>query len=136
MFEIPVTTKNKIIDSYYFTQLLTTLKYQSIDSVKNILKSYKKHIIFPLFPELKIIDFLIDKTVIKSSASSPIILHFNDKQLLFKFEDIRKDQIIMAIIKLIEQIITFEEQIDLHIISYNIYNHLMNYIEDIGVKQV
>lgn len=61
---------------------------------------------------------------IKSSATKPIQIPLKNnnetKYYLYKKEDIRKDKIIMNIIRLIDIILKREENIDLNIITYDI----------------
>ncbi len=64
---------------------------------------------------------------IKPTASSPLLLPFNQTNnqkekvnILFKYEDIRKDQIILNMIKLIKDILLKEEKINLNITTYKV----------------
>lgn len=63
---------------------------------------------------------------VRGSASRPISIPFysqnKDKtyEILFKHDDLRKDQIIMNLIKLTDAILKREENLDLHIITYNV----------------
>jgi hypothetical protein len=70
----------------------------------------------------------IDKISIKDSYCQPILLPFyyfkNNKKIinsiLFKKENLCKDQIVVKIIKLIDIILKTEEKLDLDIVQYNV----------------
>jgi len=62
---------------------------------------------------------------IKDSVSKPMIIPCittdnNRIRIMYKRENVRRDQIIMNIIKIMGKIIEREEQIELHIVSYNV----------------
>jgi hypothetical protein len=82
-------------------------------------------VMYPLDPKKRIIDIDIDGIKYKKSASEPIIIPCrttNNKitRLMYKQDDLRKDQIIMNLIQLAEIIVKNEEGIDLDIITYNV----------------
>lgn len=88
-----------------------------------------KNIADPLDPFIDKIGIDIDEMHVKDSATKPFILPINyidednfpcQKKILFKSEDIRKDQIIINIIRLIDLILKKEEKLDLHILTYNV----------------
>ena len=87
-----------------------------IDNIKNILSSGK--VISPLAPELG------DQTVsgeisIKESATRPVLIPLSKSKILYKRDDVRKDQIIINVIRVIEKILK-ENGIDINIVTYNV----------------
>lgn len=93
----------------------------------------------PLNPFINDIEINISNITVKNSATKPIQIplkyKFDSKtyntNYLYKKEDIRKDKIIMNIIKLIDLILKREEGLDLNILTYNIHpiNHQSGIIE-------
>ena len=96
-------------------------KYEEIkDSFK-----FKSHLQYPLNNNVKVKNINIDKIKIKNSATMPLLipLETNNSQtlkVLYKKEDVRKDQILMNMITLIDIIVKREEGIDLGLTIYNI----------------
>ena len=84
--------------------------------------------IIPINPIINNIEIDISNIHLKKSATRPLQIPFKykidngycDYNILYKKEDIRKDKIILNIIKLIDLIIKKEEKIDLNIITYGI----------------
>lgn len=79
----------------------------------------------PLNHTFKIKNINIDKIKIKNSATKPLIIpcesqNGNIVNILYKKEDIRKDQIILNLIQLIDIILKKEENLDLGITIYNV----------------
>jgi hypothetical protein len=97
---------------------------KSYEDIKDSFQ-YDSPTYLPLNSNIKITRILLNKIKIKNSATKPILIPCvmpNNEiyKLIHKNEDVRKDQIIMIIINLIEQIVKREEGIDLDIIKYNI----------------
>jgi len=96
-------------------------KYDEIKDCFNL----KGALTCPLNHTLKIKNINIDKIKIKNSATRPLIIpcetqNGNIVNILYKKEDIRKDQIILNIIQLIDIILKKEESLDLGITIYNV----------------
>jgi hypothetical protein len=97
---------------------------KSYDTIKGKY-NLTRELILPLNPKIKIRDVKVDKIKIKNSATKPLIipcLTDDNKiyKLMYKREDIRKDQIIMNIINLMELIVNKEEDLSLNLVTYNI----------------
>ncbi|AYV78481.1 MAG: phosphoinositide 3-kinase [Edafosvirus sp.] len=96
--------------------------------IREKMKSFTSKIVLPLDPTTD--GYFLDPAniCVKTSASMPIILPLTYtstidkkfKNVMFKFEDIRKDQIIMSIIHLIEIILKKYEGIDISILKYKV----------------
>lgn len=87
--------------------------------------SLKSDLFIPIGSKNHVHSILLDKIKIKDSATRPMILPCvtdDDKifSVMYKKEDVRKDQMIMNIIKLMDIIVKKEENIDLGIITYDI----------------
>ena len=98
------------------------------ESLKNYLKNYNfsnKLFCLPINYKKKFSSIIINKIRTIESKTKPIILpcKVNSDEIfniMLKKEDIRKEEVIMKIIKLMDIIIKKEEELDLHITSYNI----------------
>lgn len=82
-------------------------------------------IVLPLNPNLRIKNILNDGIKIKDSATRPVLIpmltHDNKiVHMLHKQEDVRKDQMIMNIVNLVDIIVKRDEGIDLQLVQYNI----------------
>lgn len=65
------------------------------------------------------------RVTVKSSITKPIVLQYIDKsyrisKILYKKEDLRKDYIIMSVIRLVKYILKEKEKLDLNILTYDI----------------
>lgn len=88
------------------------------------------NLIIPLNPLINNFKINIDEIKRKVSATKPIYIPiryqnyvtnlYDNYNLLYKNEDIRKDKIILNIIKLIDLILKKEEDLDLNIITYGV----------------
>lgn len=132
------TFKEELKNAFYFVENLKDLVVSNenkkftvlFKSYFNILKESNIHFIrSPLNTHIKLIDVNINNIKVKESSSRPIIIPFktvnnnsdeNQYKLLYKSEDVRKDLIIMNIIKLVDIILKREEGLNLHITTYNI----------------
>ena len=97
----------------------TIIKCQNfVESVKNdeILSGKMISIVEPELGEQEI---YTDKIVIKVSATRPKLIPCSKSSILFKRDDIRKDYIIMCIIRLMEKILK-ESDLDIDIVTYNV----------------
>jgi hypothetical protein len=93
----------------------------------------------PINPIMNNIEIDISKIHVKNSATKPILLPLKyklnnetyDYNILYKPEDVRKDKIVLNIIKLIDLILKREEKMDLHILTYGVrpINHKSGFIE-------
>ena len=95
--------------------------------VKNIVNKYqifKEEIPNPFNPHITMKNININNMEIKKSNTRPLVFSFenekNNIEILLKRSDIRKDQIIIDIIKLMDIIIKKEEGIDLNILTYEV----------------
>ena len=120
----------KIIEGYSFYKVIETISKSICDENKKYEEikesfKFKNELTYPLNHIHKIKKILIEKIKIKDSATKPIFIPCETQKgniinVLYKKEDVRKDQVIMNIINLIEIIIKKEEGIDLGLITYNI----------------
>lgn len=99
------------------------IKYKGNEN--NDLSYVKNNMVSPLDPSILVKDVIVDKIKIKDSATRPILIPLltnNDKKynILYKHDDVRKDQIIINIIRIIDLIVQQEEHIDLNIVTYDI----------------
>jgi len=104
--------------------LLETFKTLPIDKIKSSLKNEKINFENIPFPFTKGSKINIEKTIRMKSATKPLMFtYYNrnnvERKILFKYEDIRKERIIMKIIKLMD-IILKRDNIDLNFVTYGI----------------
>jgi hypothetical protein len=95
-------------------------KYSEIKDIFTL----KKPMLNPLTLD-KICNINIDKIHIKNSASKPLMIPCDTVdertvRILYKNEEVRKDQIIMSVFKLADMILKREEGLDLGIITYTV----------------
>lgn len=98
-----------------------------------------KQLTIPINPIMNNIEINISDIHVKNSATKPILLPLKYKlnnetynySILYKPEDIRKDKIVLNIIKLIDLILKKEEKLDLNILTYGVrpINHKSGFIE-------
>jgi len=135
IYELPNNITNRIQDGARFIKILESFKKLDIDDIKNkILQMQTKQFVIPTNINYLCKSICSDDFNIKHSASLPLIMSFictnmnSSKQFLspnikynvmFKFEDIRKDQIICNLIKLISLILK-NEDIDVDVLSYRV----------------
>lgn len=79
----------------------------------------------PLDPEKKVKNILLNRIKVKNSATRPVLipLELEDDtvyNLMYKREDVRKDQIVINLIQLIDIILKREEGLDCFLTRYNI----------------
>lgn len=86
----------------------------------------------PTHPNLYIADIVEDGIRVKGSSSKPLFIPFlvygnqednsriKSYPLLYKKEDVRKDAVVMNIIRFIDFTLKEEEGLDLHIVTYNV----------------
>jgi len=129
--KIQKTSKDYLNDSYNFNNNLIYIIHNSssIDNFNLIFKNhfesknYNLPISLGINPNILIYD-IAKNSNIKNSNSKPMVLSFktNDSKysLLYKKEDLRTDLLVMNIISLIDEILKEEENLDLHIIKYNV----------------
>jgi len=70
-------------------------------------------------PELGEQEIYSDKISIKESATKPVLIPCDKSSVLFKRDDIRKDYIIICIIRLMEKILK-DNGLDIDIVTYNV----------------
>lgn len=81
--------------------------------------------IYPLAPRKKIKKIELEKAKVKDSFSKPIIIPLvtskgKETKLMYKKDNLRKDQIIINLINLVDILFKKEEGIDLGIVTYNV----------------
>ena len=143
------TVRDNLKNSFYFVENLTEMVSYN-DKFPILLAAYFNtlhdssisHIYSPVNPAIKLLNVCKEEIRIRGSSSKPISIPFytntdkdkdkdknKDKnftfdntkyELLYKKDDVRKDLIIMNIIKLIDIILKRDENLDLHITTYNI----------------
>lgn len=120
----------KILEGYQFVKLIENISKEICDNNKNYNEikdsfSFKGTLNCPLNPTINIKSINVEDIKIKNSATKPIIVpcETSDNKIinvLHKREDVRKDQIIMNLIQLIDIILKKEWNLDLGIVTYNI----------------
>ena len=70
-------------------------------------------------PELGEQEIYSDKISVKESATKPVLIPCDKSSVLFKRDDIRKDYIIISIIRLMEKILK-DNGLDINIVTYNV----------------
>jgi len=131
--EIHKMILNLIKSGHNFVNLFTPiLNIMDEYEIKNIIRKQIQKInclSIPLNPIINNIEININEIHRKKSATKPLFIpiknnnnnYFIDNyNVLYKNEDIRKDKIIINIIKLIDIIIKKEEKLDLGILTYNV----------------
>ena len=129
-------------NGYDFTQNLIKMGSHSEEAAENIKKylyEYRESIqafYLPIDTNLKFDKIDYNNIKIIDSKTKPIILPciYNKTEvhnIMLKKEDIRKEEIIMKIIKLMDYFLKKEEDLDLHVTTYNILpiSHQYGYIE-------
>jgi phosphatidylinositol kinase/protein kinase (PI-3 family) len=120
----------KILQGVSFSKLLDNIskaicddnkKYDDIKDEFNI----KNEIVSPLNPNVKIKNVSIKNIKIKNSATRPLIIPCETSdntniKILYKRENVRKDQIIMNIMNLIDCILMKDEDYTSNMVLYNI----------------
>jgi len=105
------------------------VKFNTSFAIFDIINSNLKHVgntTIPTKPYIKNATINCQEIEVKQSATRPLLIpyHYRDGEtdkteyILFKNEDLRKDQIVMTIIKLMDMILKEELQTDFHIITY------------------
>jgi phosphatidylinositol 3-kinase len=111
----------KHLESINHSIYVENKQYDDIKDEYNL----SKESIVPLNIEVSVNRILLNKIKIKDSATKPIIIPCitdtgNTYKIMYKNEDVRKDQIIMNIIYLMESIVLKEEGVNLEVVRYNI----------------
>lgn len=119
----------KIIDGSCFLKTIDQIynyinNGKTYDDIKDVF-NLKIPCILPLNTNITITNILLHKIKLKDSATKPMIIPCTTVDnkiytILAKSEDVRKDQIIMNIIYLMEHMVKLEENIDLELVRYNI----------------
>jgi hypothetical protein len=120
----------KILESYSFVKVIENISIAICDESKEydeIKDSFnlKGPLVCPLNHTSKIKNIHVEKIKFKESATKPLLIpcetqNGNLIKILYKREDVRKDQLIMNLIQLIDIILKKEEGLDLGIVTYNI----------------
>ena len=124
--------KAKLQASFYFVNNLVDM---AIDPVQfpTLITNYfqtncemnSESIYSPVTPEIVLNGVVTEGVRVRGSSSRPISIPFNvddskTYELLYKHDDVRKDLVVMNIIRLVDIILKREENLDLHIITYQI----------------
>jgi phosphatidylinositol 3-kinase len=130
--EIPQDLLEVIFKGQYLTNVLENLpKNISEDEIVSYIDNHItniSHITLPTEPFLDYTGIDVGNIRVNNSATRPVILPFiyecdnvvDIAQILYKSEDVRKDYIIIKIIKLMDMILKQEEGLDLNIITYDV----------------
>lgn len=120
----------KIMQGCRFVDVLNCIYKAIVDDGKTKIEmrnnfNIKSKLNIPLNPNLTAKKILIDEIDRKDSATCPMVIpcvvdNSETYTIMFKNEDVRKDQIIMNIIKLMAIVIKREKGIDLDLVTYNI----------------
>ncbi len=130
---VSLDLKELLKNSFYFVQNLTEM-VQNREKFPTLLASYFEtlsetnvdYILSPVNPGIKLNGIQKEGVRIRGSSSKPVSIPFKSSngleiyELLYKKDDVRKDVIIMNIIKLVDIILKREEGLDLYITTYNI----------------
>ena len=119
-----------IIEGHSFTSILEMIsksiceEKKSYDDIKDSFQ-LKTPLTSPININDKITSIQFEKIKIKNSATKPMIVPCNTESgqivnILYKKEDVRKDQIILNLIYLVDMILKRDENIDLGLITYNV----------------
>jgi hypothetical protein len=123
--------KANLLKQILFTSTIATMSKSVYDSSNQELQELqelqqvKNNIISPFYQSKPIKDILVEKIKIKNSKTKPILIPYqtcDDRvhKILYKCDDVRKDQVILNIIRIIDLIIKQEENLDLDIVTYGI----------------
>lgn len=93
--------------------------------------TFKESLCLPIDPSLKVISIIADEISTKDSVTSPILIPLlcvSDsehnkvirKDILYKPEDLLKDNVMMNIIRLMDRILKRDENIDFGIVTYRV----------------
>lgn len=120
----------KILEGYSFVKMIENISGEiydnkkKYDEIKNnfIMKGFLTN---PLNSKDQIKEILIDKIKIKNSATKPMVIPCKTKNnkivnILHKSEDVRKDQVVMNVIRLMDIILKKELKMDFGIATYDI----------------
>ena len=106
-------------------EILPQTTYSTIIKGQNFLELVKNNEILSgkmvsiTEPELGEQEIYSDKISIKESATRPVLIPCDKSSVLFKRDDIRKDYIIICIIRLMEKILK-DNGLDIDIVTYNV----------------
>jgi len=123
----------KLLDGYKFVELISNINING--EFRELLKStikqnniFKNRFELPLDPNYIVLNIDVENIIIKKSATNPVVIPViceKDgkeviKKILFKIDDIRKDEIVINMIRLMDNILKKELNIDLFILTYNV----------------
>lgn len=97
--------------------LIERIRHDKLEDIKEAVSTCK--LVSPIFPELGHQTVDIDGISFKRSATKPVLIPMNKSKLLFKRDDVRKDQTVISVIRLMEEILK-ENGVDIDIITYNV----------------
>ena len=120
----------RLLQSSATVRTLEELSEQIFEKSTDLSQLHKKFrfnsdSVVPTIPNVNIKSVNFEKIKIKNSANQPIIIPFIDEnnsthRIMFKRENLKKDQIIMNIITLVDIIVKKEEDLDLNIVNYTV----------------
>ena len=129
---------NVITCGYRFISLFQSIENYNLQDIMKHVKNNKKKIfgpsiVLPINTSITCNDIIENDMKLFNSATKPIMIscsttnkYINNYRIIYKKEDIRKDYIILQIIKLIDLILKEEEKLDLNIVTYNILSTSSN----------
>ena len=125
---VPDDIKEVVFSGSNFIHVLE--KEGAVQHRFNIVENYKKvlakigNVVFPTNPENGPMNIDIENISVKNSITRPIVIPGisggTETRILYKNEDVRKDKIMMDLIRLMNRILTDELGIDLNIVTYNV----------------
>jgi hypothetical protein len=121
----------RILEESSFVKMLEEIGQDIFENKQKYSQIRNKYILktpisTPLNTQVKITKFHLNKIQIKNSFSKPMVVPCETMngdiiKLLYKREDVRKDQIILSITNLMEILVKEEEGIDLGIVNYKVF---------------
>ena len=114
----------KVIDMKHTLEKVSDMKDRG-----TFLENTIRETVIPTNPNISVMGIDKEHFQIIDSATKPMVLPFmrvtdDDTRKLYKVlykpDDVRKDLIIMSLIRLMDQILKDEENLDLHILTYNV----------------
>lgn len=114
----------KLLDGYEMVNRIDQISL-AVQNQKDIGGNILGNTYLPILPDINITNICLDKIKVKNSACKPIIIPCVDSNniphsIMYKRENLRKDQIVMNVVRLVNYILKKEEGLDLDVVSYNI----------------
>lgn len=132
----------KIVDGENFDKIMKISAQSTNLEINNIIRQNikehnldKRNVYLPINPNYQIVHIIDSKISVKNSATKPIQVPCMCKnkdgqtelyEVIYKSEDVRKDNLIMNIIRIIDLVLKDEEEIDFDILTYDILPTTLN----------